>query len=61
MPSRIITLWTAATRRGLSCFTLTAEADGDIYAHFPGVLFQGMSTECGLYVNGTKVSDYYIQ
>ena len=40
-------------------FTFTAEADGDIYAHFPGVLFQGMSTECGLYVNGTKVSDYY--
>ena len=40
-------------------FTFTAEADGDIYAHFPDVLFQGMSTECGLYVNGTKVSDYY--
>ena len=40
-------------------FTFTAEADGDIYAHFPGVLFQGMSTDCGLYVNGTKVSDYY--
>lgn len=40
-------------------FTMTAEADGDIYAHFPGVLFAGMSTDCGLYVNGSKVSDYF--
>lgn len=40
-------------------FVFEAEADGDIYAHFPGVLFSGMSTECGLYVNGRKVSDYF--
>ena len=40
-------------------FCLTAEADGDIFAHFPGVLFQGMSTTCGLYVNNYKVSDYF--
>ena len=40
-------------------FSFEAQADGDIYAHFPGILFAGMSTDCGLYVNGSKVSDYF--
>lgn len=40
-------------------FTLTAPADGDIYVHFPGILFAGMSTECKLYVNNVKISDYF--
>lgn len=40
-------------------FTMTAADDGNIYAHFPGVLFQGMSTTCKIYVNNVYVCDYF--
>lgn len=47
---------------GNSCtarFVMTAEADGNIYAHFPGILFTGQSTSCKIYVNGAYVCDYF--
>ena len=40
-------------------FSFEAEADGDIYLHFPGVLFSGMTTDCEIYVNGKKLCNYF--
>ena len=40
-------------------FVMTAEADGNIYAHFPGILFSGQSTNCKIYVNDVYVCDYF--
>ena len=47
---------------GDSCtvrFVMTAEADGNIYAHFPGILFSGQTTNCKIYVNDVYVCDYF--
>ncbi len=40
-------------------YVFTAEADGPIYFHVGGILFTGMSTDCEILVNGTKVCDYF--
>ena len=38
---------------------MTAEEDGNIYAHFPGVLFDGQTTNVKIYVNNVYVCDYF--
>ncbi len=40
-------------------YVFEAEADGPIYFHVAGVLFSGMSSDCQIYVNGTKVCNYF--
>jgi uncharacterized membrane protein YfhO len=40
-------------------YVFEAEADGPIYFHVAGITFSGMSTDCQIYVNDTKVCNYF--
>ncbi len=40
-------------------YNFEAKADGPIYFHVSGVTFSGMSTDCQIYVNGSKVCNYF--
>ena len=40
-------------------YVFEAEADGPIYFHVGGINFQGMPTSCQIYVNGSKVCNYF--
>ncbi len=40
-------------------YVFKAEADGPIYFHVAGVAFSGMASETAIYVNGTKVCNYF--
>ncbi len=40
-------------------YVFEAEDDGPIYFHVAGIIFQGAATDCQIYCNGRKVSNYF--